>query len=127
MEDVIIVGENSSSTSSNTSRPATTPEIVAIVKQADTAAGVSQFEVASTILQSPFPVRTKNLQPKLDGHVISTTNTLLQDKSHCAVTQAGQKSAKKRKRLAAAFAGVVVVRLFIGTQKQISGPPLCPY
>jgi hypothetical protein len=103
MEDVIIVGESSSSTSSNTSRPATTAEIVAIAKQAAAAAGVSQFEVASAILQSPAPVRTKNLQPTLDGHVISTTNAFLQDKTHSAVTQAGQKSAKKRKHLAAAF------------------------
>ena len=58
-------------------------------------------------VQSPAPVRTKNLQPTLDGHVISTTNAFLQDKSHSAVTQAGQKSVKKHKHLASAFMGAL--------------------
>jgi hypothetical protein len=42
-----------SSTSSNTSRPATTDQIAAIAKQAATVAGVSQFEVASAIFKPP--------------------------------------------------------------------------
>ena len=69
MEDVIIVGESSSSTSSNTSRPTTTDEIATIAKQAAAVAGVSQFEVASAILKSPAAAHTKKLQPTLDGVV----------------------------------------------------------
>ena len=42
----------------------------------------------------------------------------------------GKDSNDHRARLAVsleeAAAAIVVVRLFIGTQKQISGPPLCP-
>jgi len=61
VHDVIIVGESSSSTSSNTSRPATTDQIAAIAKQAAALAGVSQFEVASAILKPPAAAHTKKL------------------------------------------------------------------
>jgi hypothetical protein len=107
VHDVIIVGESSSSTSSNTSRPATTDQIAAIAKQAAAVAGVSQFEVASAILKPPAAAHTKNLQPTLDGVVTCTTHAFLQDKSHSAVTKAGQKTAQKRKDLAGAFAGAL--------------------
>ena len=47
------------------------------------------------------------LQPTLDGVVTCTTHAFLQDKSHSAVTKAGQKTAQKRKDLAGAFAGAL--------------------
>jgi hypothetical protein len=107
VHDVIIVEESSSSTSSNTSRPATTDQIAAIAKQAAAVAGVSQFEVASAILKPPAAAHSKKLQPTLDGVVTCTTHAFLQDKSHSAVTKAGQKTAQKRKDLAGAFAGAL--------------------
>jgi hypothetical protein len=102
MEDVVIVGQSSGTTSSNTITPATACgllEDVVIV-------GESSSSTSSNTRRSG-PVRTKNVQPTLDGHVISTTNAFLLDKSHSAVIQAGQKSVQKRKHLAAAFAGAL--------------------
>ncbi len=107
MEDVIIVGESSSSTSSHTNRPATTDAIAAIAKQAAAVAGVSQVEVAAAILKPPAAAHTKKLQPTLDGVVTRTTHAFLHDKSHSAVIQAGQKAAQKRKDLASVFAGAL--------------------
>ena len=91
VHDVIIVGEISSSTSSNTSRPATTDQIAAIAKQTAAVTGVSQFEVASAILKPPAAAHTKKLQPTLDGVVTCTTHVFLQDKSHSAVIPLGLK------------------------------------
>ena len=56
-----MVGESSRSTSSNTSSPVTTVEIVAISTQSAAVTGVSQLGVASSeILKSPAVAATKN-------------------------------------------------------------------
>ncbi len=102
IEDVVIVGQSSGTTSYNTITPATPCgllEDVVIVGESSSS--------TSSNTRRPAPVRTKNVQPTLDGHVISTTNAFLLDKSHSAVIQGGQKSVQKRKHLAASFAGAL--------------------
>jgi hypothetical protein len=113
MEDVVIVGQSIGTTSSNTITPATACgllEDVVIVGES--------ISSTSSNTRRPAPVRTKNVQPTLDGHVISTTNAFLLDKSHAAVTEAGQNSAKKRKHLSAAFAGALCRAFERQTAKQ---------
>jgi len=112
IEDVVIVGESNSSTSSNTSMLATTAEIVGSSASTPSTmedvviVGESSISTSSnTSRPATTAVHPKNLQRTLDGHVISTTQAFLQDKSHSAVSQAGQNSAKKRKQSTAAFAG----------------------
>ncbi len=84
MEDVVIVGENSSSTSSKTSRLATTDEIVGesvlttSTMEDVVIVGESIISTSSnTSTSATTDVHTKNLQRTLDGHVISTTQSLV--------------------------------------------------
>jgi hypothetical protein len=81
VHDVIIVGESSSSTSSNTSRPATTDQIAAIAKQAAAVAGVSQFEVASAILKPPAAAHTLAALVELLSALVEGTSVRLQSRT----------------------------------------------